>query len=165
MEPIRLIYQSYIHQLWLGLFLVIVLLGIWLVVVYRQIRQLRRDYRVLLTNRKGENLGKLLNMYVEEMRVTASRADQWSQTLAQMERRLGDSVQQVGLVRFNAFESIGGEQSFALALLTAQGDGVVVSSLQGREEGRLYAKPVNRYDSTYQLSVEEKEAITQACQS
>jgi hypothetical protein len=79
-----------------------------------------------------------------------------------VEQRVQSSIGRVGLVRFNAYPGIGGEQSFAMALLDDDGDGVVLSSLQGRGEGRLYAKPVARWDSTYTLSVEEEQAIAQA---
>lgn len=101
-------------------------------------------------------------MYVEQMRLAASKADQLTETSEQMEKKLRNSIQRMGLVRFNAFEGTGGEQSFAVALLDEEGDGVVVSSLQGRAESRVYAKPVKKWDSTYSLSVEEREAIALA---
>ncbi len=165
MESLYLLYQSYALQLWLLLLFLVVILGILLILLYRQVNRLRRSYGALLTSGKGKDLGELLSMYVEQMRLAASKADQLTRTSEKMERQLQHSVQRVGLIRFNAFDGIGGEQSFALALLNAQGDGIVVSSLQGRAEGRLYAKPVSKWDSTYNLSVEEKEAIAQAYQS
>jgi hypothetical protein len=101
-------------------------------------------------------------MYVEQMRLAASKADQLTRTSESLQKQVKSSVQNVGLVRFNAYEGIGGEQSFAVALLDSDGDGIVLSSLQGRAESRLYAKPVGRWDSAYTLSVEEREAIAQA---
>jgi len=165
MEALDLIYQSYAFQLWLVLLLLVILLGLWLILLHRQLNQLRQSYGALLTSREGKDLGQLLGMYVEQMRLAASKADQLAKTSEQMERQLRGSIQRVGLIRFNAFEGTGGEQSFALALLDAQGDGIVVSSLQGRADTRLYAKPVKKWDSTYKLSVEEKEAIAQAYQN
>jgi hypothetical protein len=165
MESLYLIYQSYGLQLWLVLLLLVVILSVWSILLYRQVGRLRQSYGALLTGGEGKDLGELLSMYVEQMRLAASKADQLKKASEQMERQLKDSVQRVGLIRFNAFEDTGGEQSFALALLNAQGDGVVVSSLQGRAENRLYAKPVRKWDSAYSLSVEEKEAIAQAYQS
>jgi len=162
MESLHLIYQNYALQLWLVLLVLVLLLGLWLILLYRQVNGFRQSYGALLTSGEGKNLGELLSMYVEQMRLAASKADQLTETSAQMEKQLQSSIQRVGLVRFNAFEGTGGEQSFALALLDAEGDGVVVSSLQGRAESRLYAKPVKRWDSTYNLSVEEKEAIARA---
>ena len=57
---------------------------------------------------------------------------------------------------------MGGKQSFALALLDCKGDGVVLSSLYGREESRVYAKPVKGGLSEYTLSKEEEAAVQQA---
>lgn len=72
------------------------------------------------------------------------------------------SIQNVGLVRFDAFEDMGGKLSFAAALLDAHGSGVVLSSINGRAETRIYAKPVERGQSKITLSDEEIEAIRRA---
>jgi hypothetical protein len=66
------------------------------------------------------------------------------------------------VVRFNAFDDIGGEQSFAVALLDANGNGVVLSSLYGRQDSRLYAKTIAGGEPDRPLSSEEKRALDQA---
>jgi hypothetical protein len=71
-------------------------------------------------------------------------------------------LQRVGLVRYNPFEETGGNQSFALALLDAKGDGIVVSSLHARAGTRVYAKTVAGGQSEAALSDEESEAVRQA---
>jgi hypothetical protein len=71
-------------------------------------------------------------------------------------------VQYIGLVRYNPFEDAGGDQSFALALLDRQGDGVVISSLHGRTATRFYAKSVKGGASPLSLSNEEAKALKQA---
>lgn len=165
MESIQLIYENYAFQVWALLFLLLVVLAVWLIILHRQMGQLRERYGALLVGGEGEDLGELLSMYVEQMRLAGSKANQLARASEQIERKLESSIQRVGLVRFDAFEDTAGEQSFVVALLDAQGNGVVVSSLQGRAEGRLYAKPVRRWDSSYNLSVEEKEAIARAYRS
>jgi hypothetical protein len=164
-EPLLVIYQKYGLQLWCFLLLLIIAMGVWLMLLYRQIRQLRHRYAALVTSADGKELGDLLSMYVEQMGLAASRADQLTKTSEELGTRLTSSIRRLGLVRFNAFEGTGGEQSFALALLDDGGNGVVLSSLQGRTESRLYAKPVREWDSTHSLSVEERDAIGQARQS
>lgn len=72
------------------------------------------------------------------------------------------AVRHVGLVRYDAFEDVGGRLSFSCALLDDHGSGVVVTSINGRQDTRVYAKPVNERRSAYNLSVEEEEAIRQA---
>lgn len=72
------------------------------------------------------------------------------------------SLQNIGLVRFDAFEDMGGRLSFCAAMLDIDGNGLVLTSINGRTETRMYAKPVERGVSKYHLSDEEQEAIRRA---
>ena len=75
---------------------------------------------------------------------------------------LRGTVSKVGLVRYDAFEDMGGALSFSAALLDEQGNGVVVSAINGRTETRCYAKPIAAGDSETNLSGEEVAAIEAA---
>ena len=79
-----------------------------------------------------------------------------------LERALPGCVQRVGLVRFNPFQDTGGDQSFVLALLDAEGDGVLISSLHTRTATRFYAKPVRAGRATHALTDEEQHALAAA---
>jgi hypothetical protein len=68
----------------------------------------------------------------------------------------------VALLRYDAFEDVGGRLSFSCAMLDDHGTGVVLTSINGRQETRVYAKPITDGGSTYNLSSEEEEAIRQA---
>ncbi|HET9672623.1 MAG TPA: DUF4446 family protein [Actinomycetota bacterium] len=72
------------------------------------------------------------------------------------------SVRRVGLLRYDAFEDVGGRLSFSCALLDEHGSGVVLTSINGRQETRVYAKPVTGGASSHNLSMEEEEAIRRA---
>jgi hypothetical protein len=72
------------------------------------------------------------------------------------------SVRHVALLRYDAFEDVGGRLSFSCALLDHHGTGVVLTSINGRQETRVYSKPVTERTSSYNLSLEEEEAIRQA---
>jgi len=71
-------------------------------------------------------------------------------------------VRRVALLRYDAFEDVGGRLSFSCALLDEHGSGVVLTSINGRQETRVYAKSVEEGASTHNLSVEETEAIRRA---
>lgn len=91
----------------------------------------------------------------------------WDETaiayeLGELREQIGHAVQRVGMVRFDAFEDMGGQLSFAAALLDADGSGLVLSSINGRSETRIYAKPIEQGTSSYNLSEEEHEAIRRA---
>jgi len=82
--------------------------------------------------------------------------------LALIEAAQRGAMQKVGLVRYNPFEETGGNQSFALAMLDADGDGWVLSSLHARAGTRVYAKAVSAGRSDVALSDEETAALRQA---
>lgn len=71
-------------------------------------------------------------------------------------------VQKVGIIRYNPFSGVGGDQSFSIALLDGNNDGLIITSIYGREGNRVYAKPIKNNKSDYSLSDEEKRAIEKA---
>jgi hypothetical protein len=77
-------------------------------------------------------------------------------------RTAGVGLSHVGLVRFDAFDDTGGGQSFALALVDEDGDGVVLTSLHSRQSTRLYIKGVRRGVADAPLSGEEVRALQSA---
>ncbi|HHV61940.1 MAG TPA: DUF4446 family protein [Firmicutes bacterium] len=80
----------------------------------------------------------------------------------QRERQCPGCIQGIGIVKFNAFHGMGGEQSFSLALVDGNGNGVIITALHGRDESCIYAKPLESGSSPYPLSDEERAAIAKA---
>jgi len=72
------------------------------------------------------------------------------------------TIQKIGVVRFNPFNDIGGNQSFAIALLDDKNNGFLISSLFAKDGNRVYAKAIKDGKSDHLLSDEEKEAISRA---
>ncbi len=89
--------------------------------------------------------------------------------LAESQRRQAEamlgSVQRVGLVRYDAFDDMGGHLSFSAAMLDGRGNGIVITSINGRQDTRCYAKPVQGWTSSHNLSDEEELAIQRALSS
>jgi hypothetical protein len=69
------------------------------------------------------------------------------------------------VLRYNPFDNVGGDQSFSIALLDANNNGFVITSLYAREGTRVFAKPIKNGESEFPLSEEEKEAINRAISS
>ena len=72
------------------------------------------------------------------------------------------SVQKIGLQRYNPFSDDGGNLSFSMALLDDHDNGVVITSMHGRDQNRIYAKPIKQGKSDFQLTAEENTAIKQS---
>jgi len=85
-----------------------------------------------------------------------------SEELENLKKESKFNFQKFGIVRFNPFSEVGGDQSFSIALLDGSDNGVVVTSLYTREGNRVYGKPIKAGISEYLLSAEEKEAIEKA---
>ena len=136
---------------------VLALAGV-IVLLVRQERLLGQ-YRYFMTGATGASLEGVLRDHVAQEGQTVDQV----RALDQLARRLeGASVfhlQRMAIVRFNPFRDSGGDQSFAIALADGQGNGVILSSLHARDMTRVYAKPLEKWQSTYSLTDEEKQAI------
>jgi Protein of unknown function (DUF4446) len=95
----------------------------------------------------------------EEVRVDLQRA---KGELDVARHQLADALRHVAVVRYDAFGDMGGRMSFTAALLDDSGDGLVITSINGRTEARSYAKGVKQGASEQLLSPEETEAIALA---
>lgn len=100
---------------------------------------------------------------LEHLKKLEKNQEDISRELEELKEKGKKDLQKVGIVRFNPFQQeSGGDQSFSIALLDANDDGVVLTSHYLRESNRVYAKPVIQGQSEYQLSEEEKNAINKA---
>lgn len=118
----------------------------------------------IFANGKTKNLDETL-AYLK------SRTDEYEEFredlekyLALVESRLRRSVQGVGTVRFNPFKGngAGGNQSFATAFVNEHGNGLIISTLHARDHMSVFAKPLKKFESEFELTGEEKDAITRA---
>lgn len=138
-----------------------------------RLRKLRRSYAVLQGD--GDH-----GSFVDAVQRHVARVDGLNESVTSLEKSLiafksdtatkfsevdadiAQSVSRVAVVRFDAFEQLGGRLSFAAALLDDHGDGIVLSSIHGRSETRVYAKGVRAGQSDHPLTPEERQAIGRA---
>ena len=128
----------------------------------RRIRRLDARVASLTRGTDDVNLETVLETHLNRVETVARELDEVVARQAVLEAAQRHAFQRVGLVRFNPFEETGGNQSFALALLDAGGDGWVLSSLHARAGTRVYAKAIKAGRSDAALSDEETAALGQA---
>lgn len=147
----------------------LVLLLLAMAIIFLQLnsrlQKLIKRYNALMRGVDKGSLEALLEKYVDLTNRQATRLGELDQAYATLSEKAKFSVSKVGLVRFNAFDGVGGNQSFSLAMLNENGDGIVVTSLFGRSESAIYAKPVKGGTATLTPSSEEADAIEQALSS
>jgi hypothetical protein len=140
----------------------VVVLALWVAWLQRSDAVLRRRLRRLIGDGEGLGLDELLDRQFARLDTVAEKVEALNRLHHELEALLQQSIQKVGVIRFNPFADTGGDQSFAVALLDAQGNGVVLSSLHGRADTRIFAKQVQAGRSKHALSDEEQDAIRKA---
>src|SRR5262245_5248146 len=150
---------EYGSLLWLALLAAFLLLLLLYLRLQSQVSRMSGHYARLLRGGAGGGLEELLDRHLDRIDATADRVEELDALCQQLESTLRHAIQRVGIVRFNPFSDTGGDQSFSIALLDGDGDGLVISSLFGRSETRVFAKPVHAGQSKYTLTDEEQEAI------
>ena len=88
--------------------------------------------------------------------------DEVAAGLSRVDRRVDGSVTNTAVVRYDAYEGTGGQQSASVALLDATRSGAVLTAIQGRDYARIYVKDLDRGRSSVALSPEEQEAVDRA---
>lgn len=128
----------------------------------RRVSRVDKRLRGITRGEEGESLEGVLGAHLERVHVMGREVERLTARTGTLESAGLRAFQRVGLVRFNPFEETGGNQSFALAMLDADGDGWVLSSLHARAGTRVYAKAVSAGRSDVALSDEETAALRQA---
>ena len=142
-------------------FLAVLLL---LILVWRRASRLSARLAGLTRGSDERSLEAILEAHLARVHEVVRDLDAVEARTAVLERDLRRSFARIGLVRYNPFEDTGGNQSFALALLDAHGDGFIVSSLHSRNMTRVYAKGVTGGRADSGVSDEEAAALRAAMQ-
>ena len=145
----------------ISLIVVLILLG-WSIFLQIRLEKTRKRIKIFFKGRKTKDLEEVIAEQIKRAKNTQAdvrKLFKWNENL----QKIADiSIQKVGVVRFNPFKDIGGDQSFVIALLDKDNSGLVISSLYGREGTRIYTKPIEKGNSSHHLSDEEQEAIQKA---
>ena len=133
-----------------------------LLVVALRLRSLRRRLAAAFGDADAAEVLELLQRHDVAMQTLREEQQQLHARATEQRDLLRRAVSQVGLVRYDAFEDMGGALSFSAALLDEHGDGLVLSAINGRSETRCYVKPLTGGTSDHNLSAEEVTAIDAA---
>ncbi len=163
------ILEDIMPLVWWGisaLALILVSAFLIIIILYRKLNRKMKDFEsfslTLQTFASGRHLDTIFHEYNQKLANHEQLFLKNDTRLSVIETRLRVSVDRAELLRFRAFENVGSDLSFALALLNQEGSGVVLSSIHNRDESRVYGKPVIEGVSTYSLTGEEKEVIERA---
>jgi len=143
----------------LGLAAVSIIMLIILIVNTVQISQLKKRYKIFMTGKSAKNLEKTLIERLDQVDdlIKANTANE--NNIKKLFNRMTFAFQKVGLVKYDAFNEMGGKLSFSLALLNEMNDGFVINAVHSREGCYTYVKEIIGGNSVIVLADEEQEAL------
>ena len=131
---------------------IVVILAIWILLLERRLKS-------FFSGTKSKNLEGVLTDISKQITEVKKTQVQINEHLYTVDTRLDKSIRSIQTKRFNPFEDAGSNQSFALSFLNDDGDGVIISSLYARDRMSIFAKPITKGQSEFELSIEEKEVL------
>jgi len=140
-------------------FFIILILLLMIISSKKKIRKLTTKYQKFMNGLSGANIEEVLEDCIDKTNGVIEKNKELEYQLNTIRRNMYYCVQKVGVIRYNAFDNVGSDLSFSIALLDNNDDGVVLSSLYSRDSSSTYAKPVSAGKSKYALSAEEIKAI------
>lgn len=149
----------------LGLVIFVVILLIMMLALLKAISKLEKRQRKLTRGINNKNLEEIITSYLDKIDEVKEESNEVRQQQEELSKTLNKCVQKVGVVRYKAFEDIGSDLSFSIALLDSNNDGVVITGIYGRNDSTVYAKPIDKGISRYDLSQEEQEVLIKAAEN
>lgn len=129
--------------------------AIWMIITERRLKR-------FFLGKKAKDLEETIAILENNITRLNKAKDSIEKEITTINGKLKKSIRGLETIRFNPFPDQGSNQSFAIGVLNEEGDGVVLSSLYSRERMSIFAKPIKNHKSEYELSNEEREALTKA---
>lgn len=142
--------------------ILIYIISAFVVIILLWILRIEIRLRKFFAGTKARNLEEMIILVGKKMNQLEETQEKIDKHLITIDSRLGKSIRNIETIRFNPFVDAGGNQSFAIAMINDEGNGVVMSSLYARDRMSIFAKPVIAGKSEFELSNEEKDVLEKA---
>ncbi len=146
----------------IALFILIIISFVIIFYLMANIRKRNRELSRLLSGTSAGDLEDIILERFADMDAVKNNSKRLTKEHKEIQETLSSCINKIGLVKYNAFDGMGGNLSFALALLDSKNNGVVLNCMHSREGCFAYAKEIIGGESYVVLSDEEKEAIGRA---
>ncbi|MEQ8154861.1 MAG: DUF4446 family protein [Clostridiaceae bacterium] len=162
MNSIINLMNNYIIYIIIAMAIIIALLFIMVIVAFRSLSRVEKRFKKMMRGMNNNNLEEVVLGYLDKVDEANKNSLEAIKLGELLERKFKKSVQKVAVIRYKAFEDVGSDLSFSIALLDDNNDGVVLTGIYGRNESTAYAKPIDKGISRYDLSEEEITALNKA---
>ena len=151
-----------IPYLIVGMIIIIILLFIMVIVLFKAVGRVENKYKKLMKGTSNKNLEEMLLERLNSIEEAKEVSEKALKQCERLEIKLKDCIQKVAIMRYKAFENVGSDLSFSIAMLDDKNDGVILTGIYAREESTTYAKPIDKGISRYDLSEEELYVLNEA---
>lgn len=151
-----------IYGIGVALLLLILILLVMIIICFKKLKKITLKYEKLVENTQGESLDQVIIVNKESIRELNGELYRSNEKISNIQEQLNEAIQKTGFKRYNAFSDMGSNMSFSVAMLDEKNNGVILSSLYGRDGCSMYGKSVEIGKSPYPLSEEELEVLNEA---
>lgn len=151
-----------IPYLIVGMIIIIILLFIMVIVLFKEVGRVENRYKKLMRGTSNNNLEEMLLERLNSIEDAKEASEKALKECERLEIKIKDCIQKVAIMRYKAFENVGSDLSFSIAMLDDKNDGVILTGIYGRQESTTYAKPIDKGISRYDLSEEELYVLNEA---
>lgn len=142
--------------------IIIVLLFILVIILFKSIGKVENRYRKLMRGVNNKNLEELIVNQLEKIDEAIDNSEKSLDKCNKINEEMKGCVQKIAIMRYKAFEDVGSDLSFSIAILDDYNDGIILTGIYARQESTTYAKPVDKGISRYDLSEEEIHVLNEA---
>ncbi|MDD6771339.1 MAG: DUF4446 family protein [Inconstantimicrobium porci] len=146
----------------IGLSVIVILLFIIVLVQGKAINNIESRYKKMMRGTSTQNLEELIINNLDSINESEEKSKECLKEIEDLKKKTKSCVQKIAITRYKAFEDIGSDLSFSIAMLDENNDGLILTSIFGRNESTTYAKPVDKGISRYDLSEEELDVLNEA---
>lgn len=165
MDSIINIINEYSVFIIMGLSVITLLLFIISIILFSSVKKLEKKYKKMMRGVNNKNLEKALNDNLDNIEKALSRSEKAINECKSISNELKGCVNKVAIMRYKAFEDVGSDLSFSIAILDSYNDGVIITGIYSRHDSTTYAKPIDKGISRYELSEEELHVLNEAINS
>ena len=149
----------------IGLAVITLLLFIITMILLSSVKKLEKKYRKMMRGVNNKNLEQALNDNLDNIEKALVKSQEAIDECKNISEELKGCVNKVAIMRYKAFEDVGSDLSFSIAILDSYNDGVIITGIYSRHDSTTYAKPIDKGISRYDLSEEELHVLNEAINS
>ena len=149
----------------IGLTALVLILIILMIVNVVQMKKLKKNYKIFMTGKSAKNLEDTLIKRLDQVDELLAANAANEKSIKSLFKNMRSTYQKMGLIKYDAFNEMGGKLSFSLAMLDMKNNGYIINAMHTREGCYTYIKEIVDGNSIIVLSEEEKEALNMAMET